>query len=91
LHVRLSWNAVLLGGLDQAEAFARIALNADPGNAAAYYQLARVFVLQGQPDNAATVLATGLNASYLDPTSIRADTVLIRIAEHPDLRSLLGQ
>ena len=91
LHIRLSWNAVLLGKLDKAESFARVAMASDPDEAAAYYQLARVFVLKEQPEAAATVLLSGLNASLLDPVAITADTVLIHVVDHPDLRSLLGK
>ena len=89
LHIRLSWNAVLLNKLDKAESFARVAIASDPDEAAAYYQLARVFVLKQQPEAAATVLLNGLNASILDPGVITADTVLIHVADHPDLRSRL--
>ena len=89
LHIRLSWNAVLLGKLDKAESFARVAMASDPDEAAAYYQLARVFVLKQQPEAAATVLLNGLNASLLDPVAITADTVLIHVVDHPDLRSRL--
>ena len=89
LHIRLSWNAVLLGRLDTAESFARVAMASDPDEAAAYYQLARVFVLKDQADAAATVLVNGLNASILDSGVISADTVLVRVVDHPDLRSLL--
>ena len=46
LHIRLSWNAMLLENYDKAEAFARVARASDPDEAAAYYQLARVFVLK---------------------------------------------
>lgn len=91
LHIRLSWNAVLLGQLDKAEAFARVARASDPDEAAAYYQLARVFVLQEQPEAAATVLVNGLNASILDPGAIAADTVLVRVTDHPSLKALLDQ
>ena len=91
LHIRLSWNAVLLEKLDKAESFARVAMASDPDEAAAYYQLARVFVLKQQPEAAATVLLNGLNASILDPVAITADTVLVHVADHPNLRSLLGK
>ena len=89
LHIRLSWNAVLLEKLDKAESFARVAMASDPDEAAAYYQLARVFVLKQQPEAAATVLLNGLNASLLDPVAITADTVLVHVVDHPSLRSFL--
>lgn len=89
LHIRLSWNAVLLDKLDKAEAFARVAMASDPDEAAAYYQLARVFVLQHQREAAATVLLNGLNAALLDPGAITADTVLVYVVDHPSLRPLL--
>lgn len=91
LHVRLSWNAMLLGMLDKAEAFARIARARDPQDAAATYQLARVFVLQDKPDDAALILARGLGEARLDPQFITGDSVLVRLSDHPALRSLLDQ
>ncbi len=90
LHIRLSWNAVLLNKLDKAESFARVAIFSDPDEAAAYYQLARVFVLKQEPEDAVIWLLKGLNASILDPDAITADTVLIKVVDHPDLRPLLG-
>lgn len=91
LHVKLSWNAVLLERLDEAEAFARVAWRAEPSLAAAHYQLARIFVLKNQPDAAASVLAGGLREALLDPGVIAADTVLTHVAEHPTLRALLNR
>ncbi|MDX1548512.1 MAG: tetratricopeptide repeat protein [Rhodothermales bacterium] len=91
LHVHLSWNAVLLGRLDEAEAFARIALAAEPDDAAGRYQLARVFILKEQPDAAVTLLADGLRAAVLDPAVVRTDTVLVRVAAHPELQNLLDR
>ncbi len=91
LHVRLSWNAMLLGDLEKAESFARIARAADPEEAAAYYQLARVFILKEEPLSAATILSNGLNDNVLDPGAIRADSVLARITDHSMLRSLLNR
>ncbi len=91
LHIRLSWNAMHLGQLDKAEAFARVALNLDPNEAAAHYQLARVFVLKKQLDEAASVLARGLRASILEPEVIARDTVLARVRGHEELQNLLGQ
>ena len=52
---------------------------------------ARVFVLKAQSDAAATVLINGLNASLLDPDVIAADTVLVRVVDHPELRPLLDK
>lgn len=89
LHVQLSWNAVLLGKLDEAEAFARIAVAADANNAAAHYQLARVFILKQQTEDAATILENGLRNARLDAETIEADTILVRVAEHPSLRDYL--
>lgn len=83
LHVRLSWNAVELGQLDKAEAFARIALAQSPPRAAAYYQMARVFVLKAEFGQAATVLARGLEAGLLDPAVVTADATLSRLTRHP--------
>jgi tetratricopeptide (TPR) repeat protein len=88
-HIRLSWNAALLGQLERAEAFARIAHNAEPGRAAAYYQLARVFVMKNQNDDAAAILAKGLRGNLLDPAAIQRDTVLTRVSGHEALSGLL--
>lgn len=83
LHVRLSWNAVLLDQLEKAEAFARTALALDPEEPSAYYQLARVFLLLDQEGAAATVLRKGFERSLLDPTTIRSDSLLVRMVPHP--------
>lgn len=88
-HIRLSWNAALLGQFDRAEAFARIALALDSTKAAAYYQLARVFVQKNQADDAAAILEKGLRSNFLDPVAIRKDTVLTRVAGHGTLMELL--
>ena len=88
-HIRLSWNAALLGQLERAEAFARIAHNAEPARAAAYYQLARVFVMKNQNDDAAAILAKGLRGNLLDPAAIQRDTVLTRLSGHETLSGLL--
>lgn len=85
IHMQLSWYAMQLGELDQAEAFARIALNQGPQEPAAYYQLARVFALQGQPDAAATILARGFEQSLLDPAFIRSEALLAPLLVHPAL------
>ena len=91
LHVQLSWNAVLLGKLDEAEAFARIAVAADSDNAAAHYQLARVFILKQQTEDAAIILEDGLRNAHLDAETIEADTILVRVAEHPSLKAYLNK
>lgn len=88
-HIRLSWNAALLGQLDRAEAFARIALAAEPARAAAYYQLARVFVRKSQRDDAAAILARGLRGNLLDPMAIQRDTLLSKVSQHEALTGLL--
>ena len=88
-HIRLSWNAALLGQFDKAEAFARIALALDAQAAPAYYQLARVFVHKAQPDAAAEILARGLRNAVLDPVAIRSDSLLGRLADHQALHDLM--
>ncbi len=88
-HIRLSWNATLLGQLDRAEAFARIALALDATRAASYYQLARVFVRKDQIDDAAAILEKGLRGNLLDPTAIQRDSILVRAVGHQDLQGLL--
>lgn len=88
-HIRLSWNAALLDELDKAEAFARVALGLDARAAPAYYQLARVFVQQDKPDDAAAVLARGLRNMMLDPVAIQKDSLLARVADHALLHDLM--
>ncbi|RMH53901.1 MAG: hypothetical protein D6685_15305 [Bacteroidetes bacterium] len=86
LHLRLSWNALELGLLDRAESFARIALALDGEAAAAYYHLARVFMRQHRPDEAATILRQGFDRALLDPAALRDDPVLKPLVQHPALR-----
>lgn len=89
LHVRLSWSAQQLGQLHEAEAFARTAHALDPASPAAFYQLARVFVVQDRPDDAAAILRRGLQQRLLSPSSVTADTLLAPLADHAALRDLL--
>ena len=88
-HIRMSWNAALLGHLDKAETYARVALALDESDASAYYQLARVFIYREQPDAAASVLASGLNNSILDPSALREDTLLVQVLHHPTLDGMV--
>lgn len=88
-HIRLSWNAALLGQLDRAEAFARIALALDATSAASYYQLARVFVRKDQLDDAAAILEKGLRSNLLDPSAIQKDSILVRTVGQENLQGLL--
>lgn len=88
-HIRLSWNAALLGQLDRSEAYARIALALDPVRPPAYYQLARIFVRKEQFDDAAAILVRGLSQHLLDPGVIQSDTLLTRVAAHDSLSGLL--
>lgn len=88
-HIRLSWNAALLGQLDRSEAYARIALALDPVRSPAYYQLARVFVRKEQLDDAAAILVRGLRQELLDPVVIRSDTLLMQVASHDSLTGML--
>jgi tetratricopeptide (TPR) repeat protein len=89
LHARLSWNAMLLDRLDQAEAFGRVALQLDSTSAPAYRQLARVFLQRERLDEAAAVLAQGLQIDVLRPRALRKDDLLRRLADHPRLRKLM--
>lgn len=88
-HIRLSWNAALLGQLERSEAYARIALALDPERAPAYYQLARIFVRKEQLDDAVAILARGLRQELLDPAVIQSDTLLTQVAAHSALTGLL--
>lgn len=90
LNLRLSVAAAHLGYLDRAEAFARTALNLAPLNPRAHYQLARVFVSQGRNDDAVAILEQGYEQSSMDASIIRGDSLLMRVADHPTLRRLLG-
>ena len=91
LHIQFSWSAVALGRLDQAEAFARVARALDPDDPMAYYQLARVFVLKDRLDDAASVLAGGIEAAVADPLAVEEDSVLRRLVGHEALRSYLAR
>ena len=88
-HIRLSWNAAHLDQLDPAEAYARIAVALDERNPLAYYQLARVFIMRNQMDDAASVLVQGLEREVLDPSAIRSDTLLAQLADHRALEGVL--
>lgn len=87
LLLRFSWHAVELERLDDAASFARRALVQAPGDPAAYYQVARVALLQGQPDDAVAVLVRGFRAGLLQPEVLRADSLLSRLASAPPLVS----
>ncbi|MEX0599543.1 MAG: tetratricopeptide repeat protein [Rhodothermales bacterium] len=89
-HLRLSWNAALLGHLERSEAYARIALALDPERAAAYYQLARVFVQRDQLADAASTLARGLEQDLLDPVVILSDSLLAPLSTHEQLDGMLN-
>lgn len=86
LHVRLSWNAVQLGLEDRAETYARRAIAYDADLPAAYYQLARVYVLTEQQSRAAKLLARGLDYMLLTPGVVARDTLLKKTTDHPLLR-----
>ena len=90
-HIQFSWNAVELGRLDQAEAFARVARALAPDNPMAYYQLARVFVLKDRLDDAASVLASGIETAAANPLVVEGDPVLRRLAGHQALKSYLAR
>lgn len=89
MHVRLSWNAAALGSFDKAEAFARIALAADPNHPACYYQLARAFIQQDDLEEAALTLAQGFERSLLDAGVIERDGLLARVAAHEALENFM--
>jgi len=80
-YVRLSRCAEELERYDAAEAYARTALAGDRRNADAYLQLARVFVLQNSSDKALTVLRQGADAGLLNGALLRADRLLVPLAD----------
>ncbi len=90
-HIKLSRSAVMLGEmeLNMAESFARVALAQDPNYAEAYYQLARVFVLQGRTEDAATTLIRGFQAELLDPVYVGVDSTLSILKGHDSLKEYL--
>jgi tetratricopeptide (TPR) repeat protein len=81
LHIRLSRCAIALGRLDEAEAYARIALAGDDMNASAYLQLARVFIIVRQFQKCVTVLEKGLRLGLIQPSQIRNDSMLHVVAD----------
>lgn len=87
-HIKLSRSAALLSESDlgMAESFARVALAKEPDYAEAYYQLARVFVLQQRNEDAATTLQRGFQAELLDPVYVGFDSVLSTLRTHPRLK-----
>lgn len=89
LHVRLAWNARLLGSLKQAEAFARIAIQQDANYAPAYAELALVFDRQGLEDAGASVIVRGISRGILPPEDFEPDNSLSRWADHPEVRRVL--
>lgn len=91
LHIRLSQCAVDLGQLDDAEAYARIALAGHDMSAAAYLQLARVFVFAGQIQKSVTVLERGLKLGLVKPRQILGDDDLKELAENEELMALIGK
>lgn len=88
-YVRLSQSAVLLNRLDKAEAYARIAFVQNPREPGGYLQLARVFVKKGQDDEAATILAQGIEADMLEPRRIQEDSILTQVVDHQALQDYI--
>lgn len=89
VHLLLSRVAVDVEELELAVSFARVARAKDNGYAEAYYQLARVFLVQGRPEAAVTVLAEGFQARVLDPRAIRQDPMLQALAGERELATWL--
>ncbi len=89
LHIRLSRCAIALGRIDEAEAYARIALAGDNMNAAAYLQLARVFVIARQIQKSVTVLEKGLRMGLIIPSQILNDHDLLTVADDQGLKSYM--
>ena len=85
VHLQLSESAMRLGESDwaKAESYARVAHAQEPKNAQTYYQLARIFVLQGRIEAGATILEKGLRSSLLDPAFILNDSTLQQLGDHP--------
>lgn len=89
-HVRLSFNAQMLGLLDEAEAYARVAHTLDPAMPGGVRQLAHVFLAKGRTDAAATLLSEGLAQGVLSPADLLEDPILAGLKDHRELRSWLG-
>ena len=85
IHLKLSESAMRLGeqGWTKAESFARVAHAKEPENIQAYYQLARIFILQNRKEAGATILEKGFRSMLLDPDYIRNDSTLQKLADHP--------
>lgn len=86
LHARAAWNAAELGDLERAESLARIAVQQDASRPDGYLLLARLFVLQQQPDAAAAVVARGASAGVVTRAMVQSDDLLARLADHDALR-----
>ncbi len=86
LHIRLSYNAQMLGDLDQAEAFGRLALAQDDSLPGAYLQLARVFVAKNRLDAATMTLASGLGKGAVSPSDVTSDPDLAKLRSQAGLR-----
>lgn len=87
LHIRLSYNAQMLGDLDQAEAFGRLALAQDDSLPGAYLQLTRVFVAKNRLDAASMTLASGLEKGAVSPSDITSDPDLATLRSQSQLRA----
>ncbi|GMQ81840.1 MAG: hypothetical protein BMS9Abin05_1277 [Rhodothermia bacterium] len=89
LHIRLSKCAVSLERLDEAEAYARIALAGDATNSEAYLQLARVFANVNQDENAITVLRQGLTKGIVKPEQLQNEQLFKKLLSDTRLDEFL--
>jgi tetratricopeptide (TPR) repeat protein len=87
LHIRLSYNAQMLGDLDQAEAFGRLALAQDGTLPGAYLQLARVFVAKGRLDAATMTLVSGLEKGAVSPSDVVSNPDLAALKSRSELQT----
>lgn len=87
-HARMSRLAQRLDLLDEAETYARVGLAMAPDDPSLHSRLAHVFVAQGRPNDAATLLARALQSGVYRPDLLTSDPVLAPLRNHPTLRSL---
>ena len=89
-YVRLSRCAESLQLLREAESYARLAMAQGALNPAGHMQLARVFMVSGDPEMAVTTLVRGIESGAIRPSIIRQDAILSRLADDERIREAIN-